>query len=101
MYKYTIEETKVINKLQQKVRKFYPEATLEKADEGYTVINADHEDILAEYMLPMGKTPMEAWQLAMLTAKTTKNFNRTHPERLSLELEEEKTNRLVRRNKRT
>ena len=100
MYKYTTEELTTIRKLQQRVRKFYPEANLEKTDEGYTIIDADHEDILAEYMLPMGKTPVEAWQLAILTAKTTKNFNRTHPERLSIELEEEKTRRGTRRTKR-
>lgn len=97
MYKISEEDKKIIAKIRTKVEKQYPGCCLSYSEEGYTIEDSEGTDILSEYFLPLGKTPIEAWQLAALTAKTTQNFNRTHPERLSLEMDEEKLNRIARK----
>ena len=83
-----------IDKAKAKVQKFYPGAYCELSEEGYTIFSKDDEDILSEYFLPYTLSAAEAWQSALLTVKTTQHFNRTHPERLVLELTEEKESRL-------
>jgi len=97
MYKLTEYEKEYISKIRPKVEKLYPGCYLEYTDEGYTIMDSGDSDILAEYILPVGKTPIQAWELAALTAKTTQNFNRSHPERLSLEIDEDKLSRMSRR----
>ena len=81
----------------EKVLSLYPRAFVEQMDDRYTICDNEGTDILCEYLLPYGKTPEQAWEYASLTIKTTNHFNRTHPERLSLELEEEKSSRITRR----
>lgn len=94
MIKLSEADKLYISKLRARVVKHFPNCYLSHSDLGYTIMDANDDDILSEYFLPMGKTPVEAWELAVLTAKTTQNFNRSHPERLSLELDEDKTSRI-------
>lgn len=97
MITYTEDQKIQIKKAKERVEKQYPGAFLEAIDGFYTINDKEGNDILSEYMLPYASNPVDAWKLAMLTVKTTQNFNRTHPERVSLELEEEKQSRIKRR----
>lgn len=81
-----------------KVISWYPGSFVERVgDTQYTICDSDGNDLLSEYFLPFGNTPEEAWSYAGLTIKVTNNFNRTHPERLSLEIDEDKLSRIAKR----
>lgn len=86
-----------LEKLQKLVQKNYPKSKLIKLGTKYTVVDCDGNDILFELFLPHGNNEEHAWQLAATTCKVIQNFNRTHPDRMSLELSEEKTERVKRR----
>ena len=98
---YTEEQKLQINKAKTSINKMFPGCFLEKHEAGYTICDKEGNDILEEYMLPYGKDAVEAWKFALLTVKTTQHFNRSHPERLSLELEEEKMVRVKRKKRKS
>ena len=78
-----------------KVKKALLEYTLRKTrQEDYYVVDKEGNNIFEEYLLPNTKTEEEAWEQAELTLRTTQNFNRTHPEKMTFEHEEEKTLRI-------
>lgn len=90
---------KALAKAKASVLMYYPGAKVSKEGTEFTIIDTveDDLDILQEYFLPYAASADDAWHRAALTVKTTQNFNRTHPEKMSLEFEEEK---MVRLNKR-
>ena len=62
----------------------YPSAKVFPEPGGGYMVYVDELAIAEEYLLPVAKTKSEAWLYARMALKTTQNFNRTHPERLSL-----------------
>ena len=88
-----------MDKNQKRVLKEYPNAFIAKKDDGaYVVIDGD-TFIAEEFFLPDVYTEEEAWSHAALACKTTQNFNRTHPERMSLLDIESKLSRIQKRKK--
>jgi hypothetical protein len=86
MMKLTVQDKKTIEKCKKKVHSQYPGAYLAPLDNGYYTILQESDDsvidVLGELLLMPGKTPIEAWQRAVVTSKTTQNLNRTHPLRI-------------------
>lgn len=84
--KLTVQDKKTIEKCKKKVHSQYPGAYLAPLDNGYYTILQESDDsiidVLGELLLMPGKTPIEAWQRAVVTSKTTQNLNRTHPLRI-------------------
>ena len=84
--KLTVRDKKTIEKCKKKVHSQYPGAYLAPLDNGYYTILQESDDsvidVLGELLLMPGKTPIEAWQRAVVTSKTTQNLNRTHPLRI-------------------
>lgn len=82
----------------KRVKKYYPNAKLfSELNQYYIGILVDYDDsiinLFDEYFIPNADTEEEAWNKALLCCKTTQNFNRTHPDRIS-EIDESKMNRL-------
>ena len=76
-----------IEKNRAVVLKYHPNAKPVRDNSGWTIalssIDEDtDDDILGEYLLPQAISEEEAWRLAALSVRTTKNFNRTHPLRI-------------------
>jgi len=87
MKQLTIQDKKTIEKYKKKVQKQYPGAYLVSMYTNcYTIMQEQEDlsqkDVLAELCFTPQKDPIKAWELAQLTAKTTQNFNRTHPLRI-------------------
>lgn len=84
----------------QKVKLSYPTARVCKEFKSFYIgiedINGNIINIFDEYFLSMTDTVEKAWEQALLCCKTTQNFNRTHPNRLSND-DEEKMMRLKER----
>lgn len=76
----------------------YPNAILQRDEEGnFFVDNGKGTDLLEEFFLPHQDDPDQAWRLAEMSIKTTKLFNRTHPDRLELGNNEYKKSRIKQR----
>lgn len=94
MRQLTIQDKKTIEKYRKRVQKQYPGAYLTSMSSGYYTIMQEQDDlsqkdVLAELCFAPQKDPIKAWELAQLTAKTTQNFNRTHPLRIEgMDMEE-------------
>lgn len=78
---------KILEKNKKLVRKRYPEAYCLPLNNGLFTIVQDQEDfsyldILQEQYISPAKSIDEAWALAVASAKTTQNLNRTHPIRI-------------------
>jgi hypothetical protein len=87
MKKTTAQDSKLIAKCKQSVKKQYPNAHLHLMSNGYYTIVEEQDDltikdILADHCLMYSKNPTEVWQLAQLASKVTQNINRTHPLRI-------------------
>lgn len=95
---------------QRKVLKYYPNAKVLKDINGLFYIGIkpesnfsdeildldsllddyiEYEDLFEEYLLPHVSSIEAAWKSALVCCKTTQNFNRTHPERMSLDHDDE------------
>lgn len=87
-------------KLQQKVLKKIPNAKLYSATNGYFIGYESDEGIvnlLADMLLPNQETKEKAWECALLSVKTTQNFNRTHPLKVDMYSELDKQERIEKR----
>lgn len=91
-----------IQKVIEKVRKHEPTAFPHYTGDGWVILKEnpdwnleyDSEDdqfinLFSEYLFTPQKTIDEAWNIALLCCKTTQNFNRTHPDRMELESEDD------------
>lgn len=80
------EDKKLIEKYRKKVLTQFPNAFLSSRNGKYTIVQEKDDlslkDILSELCIPPQETPVLAWEMAQVSAKTTQNFNRTHPLRL-------------------
>ena len=88
-------------KIPQKVLNKYPKAKIYSSNSGYFV-GYEMEDgnvfnILSELLLPNQETKEKAWECALLSIKTTQNFNRTHPLKVDMYSDLEKRERTVNR----
>ena len=87
-------------KLQQKVLKKIPNAKLYSATNGYFIGYESDEGIvnlLADQLLPNQESKEKAWECALLSVKTSQNFNRTHPLRVDMYSELDKQERMEKR----
>lgn len=87
----------------RRVKKFYPTAKPYSELGLYYIgiTSTDEDDVLNlfdEYFIPPCETVDEAWSKALICCKTTQNFNRTHPDKISA-VDEEKMSRLKTRAK--
>lgn len=87
-------------KIQQKVLKKIPNAKIYSASDGYFIGYESDEGItnlLADMLLPNQESKEKAWECALLSVKTTQNFNRTHPLKTDIYTELEKQERFNKR----
>lgn len=87
-------------KQQQKVLKKIPNAKIYSATNGYFIGFESDEGItnlLADMLLPNQDTKEKAWECALLSVKTTQNFNRTHPLKVDMYSELDKQERIEKR----
>lgn len=87
-------------KIQQKVLKKIPNAKLYSATNGYFIGFESDEGIinlLADMLLPNQESKEKAWECALLSVKTSQNFNRTHPLRVDMYSELDKQERMEKR----
>ena len=85
----------------KKTRKRFPDARIVRDEYGlYYIMDMHDEDIFELFMIPHQETERLAWEMGQLTARTDQNFNRTHPLKVDLAVEdsERRTNRLRKRN---
>jgi hypothetical protein len=89
--------------VKRRVQKYYPNSKC-YSDLGlfYIGIKDSYTDeiinLFEEYFIPLCVTEEEAWNKALICCKTTQNFNRTHPDKIS-EVDELKMVRLKTRAK--
>lgn len=62
----------------------YPKAKVFPDSDGGYVVYVNDVSLADEYLMPIAETEDIAWKYAKMSLKTTQNFNRTHPDRLSL-----------------
>ena len=87
-------------KIQQKVLKKIPNAKVYSATNGYFIGYESDEGIvnlLADQLLPNQESKEKAWECALLSVKTSQNFNRTHPLRVDMYSELDKQERMEKR----
>jgi hypothetical protein len=87
-------------KIQQKVLKKIPNAKLYSTTNGYFIGYESDEGIvnlLADQLLPNQESKEKAWECALLSVKTSQNFNRTHPLRVDMYSELDKQERIEKR----
>jgi len=90
-------------KIQQKVLKKITNAKLYSTTDGYFIGYESNEgivNILADLILPNQETKEKAWECALLSIKTTQNFNRTHPLKVDMYTELSKQDRVEKRKNR-
>jgi hypothetical protein len=73
-----------------RVKKYYPKAKCFKEYGQYYIGITDIIDdsiinLFEEYLIESTNTEEEAWNKALICCRTTQNFNRTHPERITNE----------------
>ena len=74
----------------RRVKKYYPKAKAFKEYGEYYIGILDSLDdsiinLFEEYLIENTTTEEEAWNKALICCRTTQNFNRTHPERITNE----------------
>ena len=74
-------------KFKSKVLAKQPKAQLTTDFFGNYIVLINDEVVADEYLFPETTDPDKAWEYALLSLKTTQNFNRTHP--LKVELTED------------
>ena len=94
-------ENKLIEKYKRKVHSQFPKAFLVTTHGRYSIVQEQEDftwkDVLAELLILPQDSPLKAWEMAQVTAKTTQNFNRTHPDRLSAMKDADKLERIMAR----
>ena len=75
----------------------YPKAKAFLSSDGGYIIYVDDTALAEEYLMPIAESEDIAWKYAKMSLKTTQNFNRTHPDRLSLIDIERKLDAILRR----
>ena len=92
-----MDKNKELLSAQKATLKIYPGAIAARDEFGKWYIYHKEQDIFEEFFFPHTDTEFDAWKCGSLTAKTMQNFNRTHPNKLDLEVSEAKTSRIRRR----
>ena len=87
-----------VDKNKKKVLKQYPNAYLDYRQEGVRVMS-DNTYLAEEYFMPNTHNEDTAWEYAAIACKTTQNFNRTHPMKHDMVIDEKKFDRVSRRNR--
>ena len=72
-----------MEKIIQKVKKRYPDASVKYIGSGWKVFNGEY-DIFEEYLFQPAASKEDAWNLALQACKITQNFNRTHPDKVGI-----------------
>jgi len=94
----TENSKKLLDKYRKKVHTQFPKAFLSSVQGKYTIVQEQEDfslkDVLAELCICPQDTPLLAWEMAQVSAKTTQNFNRTHPLRLEAMDAEDKIARI-------
>lgn len=84
----------VINRVVSK----YPNAILKRDDDGlYYIDTGTDKNLNEDYLLPNCENYEDAWRHAELSIRTTKYFNKTHPNRIDKTSSEHKNNRIKNR----
>lgn len=65
--------------IQKQVKKQYPGAMLSVSPTGHYFIEWEEQNLNDVFLLDDCDTIEEAWNNALLTARTERNMNRTHP----------------------
>lgn len=70
---------KMIQTVQKHVQKYYPGAVLSVSPFGQYFIESEDQNLNDIFLLEDCNTIDEAWNNALLTVRTLRNVNRTHP----------------------
>ena len=87
-----------IDKNKNKVLKQYPNAYIDYRQEGVRIMSGDTY-LAEEYFMPNTYNEDTAWEYAAFACRTTQNFNRTHPMKHDMVIDEKKFDRVSRRNR--
>jgi hypothetical protein len=90
-------DKKLIEKAKKKLHRLIPGAKVTVINDVYTIVDSEGTDILDLYFLPKTDNLLQTYKLGELAARTTQLFDRTHPDRLSLEDSTEKSYRINRK----
>ena len=82
----------------KKVLKQYPNARPVHGANGVQIMDGDIF-IAEEYYMPATSCEDQAWEFAAIACRTTQNFNRTHPMKHDMVIDEKKFDRVSRRNR--
>jgi hypothetical protein len=87
-------------RLKKKVLDRYPSARIKVNNGGkFYVSDGTGNKLESEYMIPPQKTIKMAWYWLSQIIKTNQNIQRTHPNRMDLNVFERKFNRIANRNR--
>ena len=87
--------------LQKQTSKRFPNCRTAQDEYGlWYIIDMNGDDTFKEFFLPHVSTEREAWEMGKLTAQTIQNFNRTHPLKVDMVLNESGEMKQMRVNKR-
>jgi hypothetical protein len=86
-------------RIKNKVLKLYPNAKTSVNSNGMYYLSGVGS-LLDEYMIPPQKSVYNIWSVVSDTIKINQNIQRTHPNRMNLQFDEKKFERISSRNKR-
>tara|TARA_R110000765_G_scaffold50019_1_gene101510 strand:- start:1292 stop:1591 length:300 start_codon:yes stop_codon:yes gene_type:complete len=88
-----------MSKHQKKVLKQYPNAYVEYGMGGLRIMSGDVH-LAEEFYMPKTSDENVAWEYAAMSCRLTQNFNRAHPNRMSLTDVEGRLDRIHKRKRR-
>ena len=102
--KKVIDVKTQIEKYRKKVHSIFPKAFIQKVGRRFTIVQEQSDltmkDVLAEMLILPQTSEVKAWEMAQVSAKTTQNFNRTHPQRMDNASQDDKYSRIESRKQR-
>jgi hypothetical protein len=82
-----------LESIQNHVKKHYPGAILQVSPLGQYFIECNSENLNDIFLLDDCDTIIDAWNNALLTTRTVRNMNRTHPLKRMISDERKRQNR--------
>ena len=93
-------QTRKFKSFQRKVRKRYPNAKIQINNDGLFYISSGVGTVVGEELfIPPQSKAFDAWYWASRSCQIEQNFNRTHPMKHDMVIDEKKFDRVSRRNR--
>ena len=93
-------QTRKFKSFQRKVRKRYPKAKIQMNNDGLFYISSGVGTVVGEEVfIPPQTKVFDAWYWASRSCQIEQNFNRTHPMKHDMAIDEKRFDRVSRRNR--